>query len=114
MLQKDLEARRKYHANKKKKKKEQSLRSRKRSIKRNKKYVEIHKLANPCSCGEIEPYCLSYHHNNGDKKANISDMVNRGYGITRIQKEIDKCIILCLNCHARLHHKEKLKKESKI
>ena len=34
-------------------------------------------------------------------------MVNRGYGIKRIQKEIDKCIVLCLNCHAKLHSKER-------
>ncbi|KKL04578.1 hypothetical protein LCGC14_2614650 [marine sediment metagenome] len=29
--------------------------------------------------------------------------------VTRIQKEINKCNILCLNCHAKLHNKEKEK-----
>ena len=113
MPEKDLEAGRnnskqsqKWHA-KKKKKKEQSRKSRKRAVKRNRKYVEAHKIENPCPCGEVEPCCLSYHHENGDKSGNISDMVNRGYGITRIQKEIDKCKVLCLNCHAKLHNKEK-------
>ena len=48
-----------------------------------------------------------------DKTGNISDMVNRGYGIPRIQKEIDKCIVLCLNCHAKLHNKEKLENNEK-
>jgi mannitol-specific phosphotransferase system IIBC component len=96
---------RKIHAQKKKK--EQSRKSRKRAVKRNRKYVEAHKLINPCPCGETEPCCLSYHHENGDKTGNISDMVNRGYGINRIQKEMDKCVVLCLNCHAKLHNKQK-------
>ena len=98
---------RKIHAQKKKK--EQSRKSRKRAVKRNRKYVEAHKLINPCPCGETESCCLSYHHESGDKTGNISDMVNRGYGINRIQKEIDKCIVLCLNCHAKLHSRQREK-----
>ena len=116
MPQKDKEARRSYnskyskkwYAKNKKKKKEQSRKSRKRVVNRNRKYIEIYKLDRPCECGEKEPCSLSFHHNKGEKTGNISDMVNRGYGITRIQKEIDKCVILCLNCHAKLHNKEKI------
>jgi mannitol-specific phosphotransferase system IIBC component len=89
------------------KKKEQSRKSRKRAVKRNRKYVDAHKLINPCPCGETESCCLSFHHENGDKTGNISDMVNRGYGINRIQKEIDKCTVLCLNCHAKLHNRQR-------
>lgn len=120
MPQKDNEVRRKNNSkyNKKwyiknKKKKEQNRKSRKRSVKRNRVYVEAFKLDNPCPCGEIEPCCLSFHHQNGDKTGNISDMVNRGYGINRIQKEIEKCTVLCLNCHAKLHNKEKIEKAEK-
>jgi hypothetical protein len=113
--QKDKEARRSYnseyskkwYAKNKKKKKEQAKKSRRRAVRRNRKYVDKDKQANPCPCGETESCCLSYHHYNGDKEGNISDMVNRGYSLTRIQKEIDKCRILCLNCHAKLHKKEK-------
>ena len=115
MPQKDQEARRKYnsqynkkwYAKNKKKKKKQSQKSRKRAVKRNRKFVETYKIDNPCPCGETEPCCLSFHHKNGDKTGNISDMVNRGYGLTRIQKEINKCSILCLNCHAKLHGKKR-------
>jgi len=84
--------------------KEQVKKSRKRAIRRNKKYIENYKLKNPCSCGEIEPCCLSFHHNNGNKTDNISNMVNKGYSIKRIRLEISKCEIKCLNCHARLHN----------
>ncbi len=122
MPQQDLEARRKYnskhnkkgYAKNRKKKKEQSQKSRKRSVRRNRKYVEAYKIGSPCPCGETQPCCLSFHHKNGDKTGNISDMVNRGYGITRIQKEIDKCVVLCLNCHAKLHNKEKVKKSQAL
>lgn len=118
---KDKEARRNYNSEyskkwyakeeNKKRKKDQSRSSRKRVILRNRKYVESHKLKNPCPCGESEPCCLSFHHTNGDKTGNISDMVNRGYGLKRMQKEMDKCIVLCLNCHAKLHNLEKEEKK---
>lgn len=112
MPEKDLTARRKNNSKNGKKshtqkKKEQSRKSRKRAVKRNRKYVDAYKFINPCPCGETEFCCLSFHHENGDKTGNISDMVNRGYGINRIQKEIDKCTVLCLNCHAKLHNKQK-------
>lgn len=90
-----------------KKKREQARKSRKRAVKRNRKFIESYKIENPCPCGEITTCCLSFHHENGDKIANISDMVNKGYSIKRMQSEMDKCIILCLNCHAKLHDKEK-------
>ena len=92
---------------KKKKKREQARRSRKRAILRNRKFIEDHKIKHPCSCGETEPCCLSYHHENDDKMWNISDMVNKGYGLKRLQTEINKCIVLCLNCHAKLHKEER-------
>lgn len=46
---------------------------------------------------------LSFHHiNPKDKEFGISEK-----GITRawnkIQKELDKCILLCANCHAEIH-----------
>lgn len=115
MPKKDKKARRdynseyskKWYAKNKKKKKEQAKRSRKRVVKRNRKYVESYKLKHPCPCGETTTCCLSFHHRNGDKEGNISDMVNRGYGLQRLQNEIDKCDVLCLNCHAKLHMGEK-------
>jgi hypothetical protein len=97
----------KWYSQNKTKKKEQAKKSRKRAVNRNRKYVENHKLQNPCPCGENEPCCLSYHHYEDNKEGNISDMVNKGYGISKIKAEIDKCIVLCLNCHSKLHKKKK-------
>jgi len=116
---KDTEARRSYNSKyskkwyikNKTKKKEQAKKSRKRVVRRNRKYVEKHKLLHPCPCGEKEPCCLSFHHYEGNKEGNISDMVNRGYSLKRIQTEINKCKVMCLNCHAKLHKKEKMLEE---
>ena len=93
---------------KKLKKREQARKSRKRAVLRNRKFIENYKLDHPCSCGENEPCCLSFHHI-GDKEGNLSDMVNRGYSIRRLQKEISKCKIMCLNCHAKIHNIKELK-----
>lgn len=55
----------------------------------------------PChTCGESDPDCLVFHHiNPKDKSFNIR--VNRKW--SQIQKEIDKCVVLCANCHAKVH-----------
>lgn len=55
-------------------------------------------------CGENDIVCLDFHHNNPDEKEyNISHMVSRGYSKERIMKEINKCSVLCANCHRKLH-----------
>jgi hypothetical protein len=38
----------------------------------------------------------------GTKKMNISQMVNQGYSIEAIQKEISVCVVRCANCHMRI------------
>ena len=121
MPRKDQEARRSYsseynkkwYSKNKKKKKEQAKKSRKRAIRRNRRFVEKFKLEHPCLCGESEPCCLSFHHEE-EKEGNISDMVNRGYSLKRIKAEIDKCKVMCLNCHAKLHKEEKEQAEELI
>ena len=55
-------------------------------------------------CGVNEPVCLDFHHINGDEKfTEVSKMKYSTYSIETIKKEIDKCIILCANCHRMLH-----------
>lgn len=47
---------------------------------------------------------LTFHHRNpAEKDFGISDIMNT---ITwaRIQKELDKCYLLCANCHAEVHN----------
>jgi hypothetical protein len=59
-----------------------------------------------CSkCREDKFYILDFHHlDPNEKEINISRAASCGYGRKRIQAEIDKCIVLCRNCHGELHY----------
>ena len=57
-----------------------------------------------CSrCGFDDPRALHFHHHDGNKEANIADLVSCGASMETIQKEAAKCIVLCANCHAIEH-----------
>jgi hypothetical protein len=58
--------------------------------------------ANPCiDCREADLVVLQFDHCRGEKVAHISDMVRRGWSLLAIKKEIEKCDVVCANCHAR-------------
>lgn len=59
------------------------------------------KLSNPCvQCGIDDPRVLEFNHiNPSEKEHNIADMINHGYSINNILKEVSKCEVLCANCH---------------
>lgn len=60
------------------------------------------------SCGESHISTLDFHHEDSSiKEFSISTAVNRGLSIEKIENEISKCIILCSNCHRKLHYEEK-------
>lgn len=61
------------------------------------------KLSGCTICGEKEPACLDAHHiDPSNKSFNVADGVS-GQMPARVQKELDKCICLCRNCHAKIH-----------
>lgn len=67
----------------------------------NKQYVYNLLLESSCAdCGEKDPVVLEFDHVR-DKDMNISLLLAGGYSLERIQKEIEKCIIRCANCHRR-------------
>jgi hypothetical protein len=64
-------------------------------------YVNL--LKTPCiNCGESDIRCLDFHHILG-KEVEIAIAVRRGWSKERIKIEIDKCVILCANCHRKEH-----------
>jgi len=56
-----------------------------------------------CICGYNKcPRSLDFHHKNPDEKDFcISKNTNKAWAT--IVKELDKCVILCRNCHGEVH-----------
>jgi hypothetical protein len=66
-------------------------------------FVTDYLRSHPCvDCGNSDPMVLTFDHVRGNKKMNISQMVNQGYRLEAIQREMDKCVVRCANCHMRV------------
>lgn len=60
-------------------------------------------------CGESDPACLDFHHREDeDKERNISKMISYYASWDRIEAEIQKCDVLCANCHRKEHYEPPL------
>jgi len=56
-------------------------------------------------CGEQHPACLDFHHRNPSlKEGLISKLVCR-VSKEKILAEIEKCDVMCANCHRKFHCK---------
>ena len=61
---------------------------------------------NPCvSCGENDILTLDFDHIH-NKEKEICYVVGSGWCWDRVEKEINKCQVLCANCHRKKTHKE--------
>ncbi len=71
-----------------------------------KKWFREYKSTLSCEkCPENFALCLDFHHKDPtDKVLGISEMVVNGFGKENILAEIEKCIVLCKNCHAKHHY----------
>jgi hypothetical protein len=53
-------------------------------------------------CGETEPICLDFHHiDDNTKEFALSSGKQRSW--EKISDELRKCVVLCSNCHRKLH-----------
>ncbi len=78
------------------------VRIRKRRIR---EWIRDYKKSLKCSiCFENHPATIDFHHKY-NKKFEIGYMVANGYSISRIKEELEKCQVLCSNCHRKLHYK---------
>ena len=56
-------------------------------------------------CGEDHPAALDFHHRDpSEKEIEFSRMYHMNWSIERMMAEIEKCDVLCSNCHRKLHH----------
>ena len=65
--------------------------------------------AQPCTdCGNSYPYyVMDFDHSVGEKTMVVSLMAHRGWSKERILEEVDKCELVCANCHReRTHRRE--------
>ena len=65
---------------------------------------DLKESAGCATCDETDPVCLEFHHLDPSvKEIDPSDMISSGWSWSRMLKEIDKCIVLCSNCHKKVH-----------
>ena len=78
-------------------------------IARHRKWVEDYKQQRQCAkCGIADFRVLDFHHSSTKEKGfNVSDFRYR-VGFEKLKEEIEKCTLLCANCHRELHVEQKL------
>ena len=59
-------------------------------------------------CGYDKDCSTAYdfHHKNTEEKEFSISSDGKTRSIERLKKEVDKCMLLCANCHREIHHKE--------
>ena len=56
-------------------------------------------------CNENHITTLHFHHLNPSmKEIELSTAIRLGWSKDKLEKEIDKCVVLCANCHAKEHY----------
>ena len=70
-------------------------------------YLQQIKTKARCAyCGENHPATLQFHHRDpSQKEFNVGEFVTRQLGgIEKLKKEIEKCDVVCANCHLKYHY----------
>lgn len=78
-------------------------------IARYRKWIEDYKGERQCeNCGLSDYRVLDFHHH--DELVNKDfEVANFRVGFERLKREIEKCVLLCANCHRIEHYELKLK-----
>jgi uncharacterized protein YktB (UPF0637 family) len=68
------------------------------------KFLYEYKLNHPCiKCGEKDIYKLTFHHRNPNDK--IHSVASHSFTtVSAVMKEINKCDVLCYDCHDKEHN----------
>ena len=65
------------------------------------RYISEHFRRHPCTdCGEADGRVLEFDHVRG-KARDIAEMCAEGVPLTALQAEIERCEVVCVNCHRR-------------
>jgi hypothetical protein len=72
---------------------------------KNREYVKSILLKTKCmDCSNDDWRVLEFDHVRGTKVTNVSTMIDQMYSLKKIQDEIEKCDIVCRNCHVIRTH----------
>ncbi len=70
-------------------------------------FKEYKKTLRCSKCLENEACCLDFHHLEKRRgELCVSEMARKGYPKEAVLAEIEKCIVLCSNCHRKEHNPE--------
>lgn len=69
-----------------------------------KQYINNIKQKGCSVCGEKDIACLDFHHIN-NKVRDVSSLI-KNENLNKVKLEIEKYIVLCSNCHRKLHYKQ--------
>ena len=78
------------------------------SLKIKNKFIEYKKTCFCSKCNENRWYVLDFHHIENNKDYDIANMCQGRTSWETIMKEINKCIVLCANCHREEHFLKKI------
>lgn len=75
--------------------------------KKYKEFIEFKRTLSCSICGNNDFRCLDFHHKDPENKEN--SISNIYHSTIKFKEELEKCDVLCANCH-RIHHYEKSQK----
>ena len=58
-------------------------------------------------CGETRSYVLDFHHRDPNEKSNVLAHMIKSSSEANLTAELEKCDVLCANCHREFHYLEK-------
>lgn len=90
-------------------------RSAKSKKKMRQEFAEFKSRLSCTKCGENHPATLDFHHHtpHPDNKK-INDLVRSGRVTFAMEEIMNKCIVLCSNCHRKHHYEENREKKAQI
>lgn len=93
---------REYYRNNQTKLKSDINQLRRARVAANRQFLLAYLSSRSCAdCGENDPIVLEFDHVRGKKRYLISSLIHEGYSLQTLMKEIEKCDVVCANCHRR-------------
>jgi hypothetical protein len=79
-------------------------RNKRSKLRRRAWFIEFKKTLSCIKCGESRWWVLDFHHRNPEnKEGDLGNLLN--HSKKAFEKELEKCDVLCANCHRDEHYK---------